>query len=80
MPEDIHDRIVAGLEELRTAYHTVGAIQPEDTLIDMAIDNVRRWKCPGCGDTGLHHQLVTCDCGRPAYLAECERRLKGEKR
>jgi hypothetical protein len=70
MSDSIHERLIARLEELRAIYPAI--------LIDMALNDVRR-RCPFCDDDPTARVPGPCPCLRPAYLAECERRLSGEK-
>jgi hypothetical protein len=61
MPDDIHDRLIAGLEQMRTAWSHSWNKHLNDqakvnTAIDMAIYAVRA-KCPWCKDLGSYTRL-----------------------
>lgn len=84
---DIHERLIARLEELYIVELSRCQSREESLQVsaryDMALYAVRA-KCPKCGDlgfvvhTGEHESIrYACDCKRPALLAEWERQLGG---
>lgn len=64
MTADIHERIIARLEDLRAHSRCLRSHQfpddvsypPLEKAFDMAIEDVRR-KCPNCGDVGSCEHL-----------------------
>ena len=83
MPDpDIHDQLIARLEELRSVVAQWPSHLNAGLLVafDMAVAYVRQ-RCPKCEDSGVKLRIKglpwNCDCNRPAMLAEAFRALDG---